>query len=65
MRHDAESPVANTSLVDDTRGAIFTEYAVILLLVAVACIGVWNLLHDGIEDDARTEYVTFGYPPSD
>lgn len=50
-------------LVEDTRGAVFAEYVVILILVFVAAVGVWKSLHEGIENDARNEYTTFGYPP--
>ncbi len=50
-------------LLEDTRGAVFAEYVVILILVVVAAVSVWKSLHEGIEDDAAEEYTTFGYPP--
>lgn len=59
------TPRRLADLLHDDAGAIFTEYTVILVLVAIACIGVWNSLHEEIREDARTEYVSFGYPPSD
>ena len=50
-------------LLDDTRGAVFAEYVVILTLIFIAAVVVWKGLHDSIEDDAREEYTSFGYPP--
>ena len=50
-------------LIEDTRGAVFAEYVVILILVVVAAVSVWKSLHEGIENDASEEYTTFGYPP--
>lgn len=52
-------------LAEDTRGAVFAEYVVIVILVVVAAVAVWKQLHEGIRDDAREEYTTFGYPPDE
>ena len=52
-------------LLEDTRGAVFAEYVVILILVVVAAVSFWKSLHEGIEDDANEEYTTFGYPPDE
>ena len=63
-----ERPHAGRSwrdLLGDERGAVFAEYVVLVILIFVACILAWNALHDGIERDAREEYVKFGYPPED
>jgi Flp pilus assembly pilin Flp len=53
------------AFLEDSRGAVFAEYVVILVLVVVASVVVWKELHEGIEDDASAEYTTFGYPPDD
>lgn len=53
------------ALLEDTRGAVFAEYVVILILVVVAAVVVWHELHEGIREDAADEYTTFGYPPDD
>ena len=52
-------------LLEDTRGAIFAEYVVILVLVVIAAVSFWKSLHEGIENDASEEYTTFGYPPDE
>ena len=53
------------ALLEDTRGAVFAEYVVILILVVVAAVVVWKELHEGIRSDAADEYTTFGYPPDE
>ena len=65
MSRKPPSPRDVRELLDDTRGAVFAEYVIILVLVVVASVLLWNRLHQSIEEDADEQYTSFGYPPDD